>query len=59
MMKFTPFILRFVSKTGSFYFIFSIILFISGETDSTTAFLLLICSISGLILVFTDKKMDV
>ncbi|TCQ83025.1 hypothetical protein EC840_1263 [Rahnella sp. JUb53] len=55
----TPYILRFINKTGSFYYIFSLVLFITGEADSTTAFLLLICSILGLVLIFTDKKKEV
>lgn len=59
MMNFTPYFLRFINKTGSFYYILSLIFFITGEADSTTAFLLLVCSTLGLVLIFTDKKKEV
>ncbi|GEM_PF-2803981 len=56
MKKLTSFILRFLDKTGPFYFILSSIFALSGDMDSTVTWLLLISCFFGVVMTLMDRK---
>lgn len=52
MRKLNQCFLKWLDKTGVFYLILSAVFAISGEMGETVTYLLIICSIMGLFMVF-------
>ncbi|NIF21622.1 hypothetical protein [Candidatus Pantoea multigeneris] len=55
MKKLSFYFLRFIEKTGPFYFILSFVFYLSGFFDEKVLGMIVVCSIVGIIMVVTDE----
>lgn len=56
MRKLNRCFLKWLDKTGVFYLILSAVFAISGEMGEAVTYLLIICSVMGLFMVFLEMK---